>query len=162
MYMKIYGIFFCITFLTFTGYLFLVAKEDHKTCEVSRWKHVIGLIPAMISVIFHMKMHDMMDFAIILAFSVIFIGIGIAGVYGMADGFVLANMTLYFGSIAGNMGAGVVIIILVVAAFSFFFCHMAKCIVYKEKILKNVRGALIPHIFVGYIAVMLPVMLNAV
>ena len=158
--MKEYIFLVCI--LTVTVYLAVAAIEDYKTCEVTRWKHLIGLFPATISIIPNMKIHSMIDFAIILAFSVIFIGIGIAGVYGMADGFVLANLTLYFGSIAGDMGVGVVIIILIIAAFSFLICHAGKCFIYKEQISRNIKGALIPHILAGYIAVMIPMLVNAV
>ena len=154
-------ILFVLCVLAVTVYLTVAAIEDYRTCEVTRWKHLIGLISASISIISNMKIHSMIDFAIILAFSVIFMWIGLAGVYGMADGFVLANLTLYFGSIAGDMGAGIVII-LVIAAFSFLICHIRKCLIYKEEINKNIKGALIPHILVGYVAVMIPVLVNAV
>ena len=152
---------FVLCVLAVTVYLTVAAIEDYRTCEVTRWKHLIGLISASISIISNMKIHSMIDFAIILAFSIIFMWIGLAGVYGMADGFVLANLTLYFGSIAGDMGAGIVII-LVIAAFSFLICHIRKCLIYKEEINKNIKGALIPHILVGYVAVMIPVLVNAV
>ena len=155
-------ILFVLCVLAVTVYLTVAAIEDYRTCEVTRWKHLIGLISASISIISNMKIHSMIDFAIILAFSVIFMWIGLAGVYGMADGFVLANLTLYFGSIAGDMGAGIVIIILVIAAFSFLICHIGKCLIYKEEINKNIKGALIPHILVGYVAVMILVLVNAV
>ena len=153
---------FVLCVLAVTVYLTVAAVEDYRTCEVTRWKHLIGLFPATISIISNMKIHSMMDFAMILAFSVIFMWIGFAGVYGMADGFVLANLTLYFGSIAGVIGAGVVIIVMVIAAFSFFICRIGKCFIYKEEINRNIKGALIPHILVGYVAVMIPVLVNAV
>lgn len=84
-----------------------------------------------------------------------------AGIYGMADGFVLANLTLFFGSITGGMGVGVVILIIVIAAFTFLICHVGKCIIRKKQIIKNMKGALVPHIFGGYITIMVILLLKS-
>ena len=41
-------IIFVLCVVAVTAYLAVTAWEDHKTCEVTRWKHLIGVFPAMI------------------------------------------------------------------------------------------------------------------
>ena len=92
-------------------------------------------------------------------FAVLYMVVGYAGIYGFADGLVLGILTLFFGSIGGPWGSGVVVLIMVIAAFSFLSCHVVKSVVKHKKIFVNMAGALIPHICVGYVVVLLIVAL---
>lgn len=143
---------FVLCVLAVTVYLIVTAWEDHKTCEVTRWKHLIGGISAMLLLCTQIDQYSWQEYAMILAFSLLFVLIGCIGVYGMADGYVLMILSLHFGSIGGLAGIGIVLLIMITAAFSFLVCHVVKCVVTHQKI-RNVAGALIPHIFVGYMVV---------
>ena len=143
---------FVLCVLAVTVYLIVTAWEDHKTCEVTRWKHLIGGISAMLLLCIQIDQYSWQEYAMILAFSLIFVLIGCIGVYGRADGYVLMILSLHFGSIGGLAGIGIVLLIMITAAFSFLVCHVVKCVVTHQKI-RNVAGALIPHIFVGYMVV---------
>lgn len=145
---------FLICVLAVTVYLAVTAWEDHKTCEVTRWKHLIGGIPAIILYCLHWNQHGMEENAMILAFAIIYVAVGFAGIYGFADGLVLANLSLFFGSIGGATGCGVILLIMIIAAFSFLICHVVKSIVTRRKVFQRISGALIPHILVGYLIVM--------
>ena len=145
---------FLICVLAVTVYLAVAAWEDYKTCMVSRWKHLLGTIPAIFLFFFNINRHGFEEIAIILAFSTLYIVLGFIGIYGLADGFVLANLTMFFGSIGGVVSSGVVLMIMVLAAFSFFICHVIKSIVTHKKILCKMSGALIPHLLAGYVVVM--------
>ena len=94
---KMKTVFFLVSIVAVTVYLIVAAVEDYKTCHVTRWKHFIGFIPAFLWFVINMKQLSMVGFAIILAFLLAFIGIGYAGIYGLADGFVFANLSLLFG-----------------------------------------------------------------
>ena len=153
---------FLLCVLAVTAYLAVTAWEDHKTCEVTRWKHLIGLVPASCISVFRLDYHSFMECAIILAFSVAYILIGYLGVYGKADGFVFAILSLFFGGIGGLAGIGIVILIMVLSAISFMVKHIVVCISRKEKLFRNVAGAYIPHIFVGYLGVAVMLMLKIV
>ena len=152
---KMKTFFFLISIVVVTMYLIVAAIEDYKTCQVTRWKHLIGFIPAFLWFVINVKQLSMVDFAIVLAFLLTFIGIGYAGIYGLADGFVLANLSLLFGGTGGAAGIGMVILIMLVAGFSFFICHIWSRFIKKKKIFKNAAGPFIPHITVGYIIMML-------
>ena len=143
---------FVLCVLAVTVYLIVTAWEDHKTCEVTRWKHLIGGISAMLLLCIQIDQYSWQEYAMILAFSLIFVLIGCIGVYGRADAYVLMILSLHFGSIGGLAGIGIVLLIMITAAFSFLVCHVVECVVTHKKI-RNVAGALIPHIFVGYITV---------
>lgn len=143
---------FVLSVLAVTVYLIVTAWEDHKTCEVTRWKHLIGGIPAMLLLCTQIDQYSWQEYAMILAFAFLFVLAGCVRVYGMADGYVLMILSLHFGSIGGLAGIGIVILIMITAAFSFFVCHVIKCVATHKKI-RNVAGALLPHILVGYIAV---------
>lgn len=144
---------FLLCVLAVTVYLAVTAWEDHKSCEVTRWKHLIGGIPAIFLSIMNAGHHGLEENAIILAFAMIYIVVGYVGVYGFADGLVLAVLTLFFGSIGGAIGSGAVLLITILAAFSFLGCHMVKCAVEHKKITGSIAGALVPHILIGYLVV---------
>ena len=152
---KMKTVFFLGSIVAVTVYLIAAAIEDYKTCQVTRWKHFIGFIPAFLWFVINIRQFLIVEFTIILAFLLTFIGIGYEGIYGLADGFVLANLSLLFGGTGGAAGIGMVILIMLVASFSFFICHVWSRFIKKESIFKNAAGPLIPHITVGYIITML-------
>lgn len=133
-----------------TAYLAVTAWEDHKTCEVTRWKHLIGGIPAILLFFVNFSQRSWEENAMIVAFSAMYVLIGYVGVYGFADGLVLSTLTMFFGSIGGAVGSGVVLCIAIIASFSFLFCHVAKSIIKKRSVIRNMAGAFIPHILIGY------------
>lgn len=143
---------FVLSVLAVTVYLIVAAWEDYKTCEVTRWKHLIGGIPAILLLCNQIDQYSWRENAMILAFAFLFVLVGCVRVFGMADGYVLMILSLHFGSMGGLAGIGMVILIMIIAAFSFLICHVVECVVTHKKI-RNVAGALIPHIFVGYITV---------
>lgn len=146
---------FLVCALAVTVYLAVTAWEDHKSCEVTRWKHLIGGIPAIFLFFLNVNKYNLEENAIILAFSLLYVVIGCVGVYGFADGLVLANLSLFFGSIGGVYGSGAVLLIMILSSFSFLGCHVVKCIMKKQKVFRNIAGALIPHIMAGYLAFIL-------
>lgn len=153
---------FLLCVLAVTAYLAVTAWEDHKTCEVTRWKHLMGFVPASCISIFRLDNHGMTECAIILAFAAAYILIGYWGVYGKADGFVFAILALFFGGIGGLAGIGIVVLIMVLSALSFMIKHIVICVARKEKLFQNVAGAYIPHIFVGYLGVSAMLLLKIV
>lgn len=142
---------FLICVLAVTVYLAVTAWEDHKSCEVTRWKHLIGGIPGVLLFLLNLGKHGLEENAIVITFSLIYIAVGYVGVYGFADGLVLANLSLVFGSIGGIYGSGAVLFIMILAAFSFLACHVVKSVGTNERLFRNMAGALIPHIFIGYV-----------
>ena len=146
-------VMFILGTLAVTVYLAVAAWEDHKSCEVTRWKHLIGGIPAIFLFLLNVHDYSLEENAIILAFSLIYIAVGYVGVYGFADGLVFANLSLFFGSIGGVSGSGAVLLIMILASFSFLGCHVVKSVVCREKVFRNIAGALIPHILAGYITI---------
>lgn len=76
----------------------------------------------------------------------------------MADGFVFANLTLFWGGIGGVAGVGMVILIMVIAGFS----GMVEILVRRQVTMKNFREngkiAFVPHILVGYIIAFIKVL----
>ena len=87
---------------------------------------------------------------VVLDFAAIFIGSGLFSVYGLADGFVLANLTLMFGGIGGAMGAGMVVLIMVLASFSFLVYRCICDRITIKRLMKDKGAAFIPHVSVGY------------
>lgn len=148
------NILFIVCSLAITVYMAVTAWEDYKSCEVTRWKHLVGGIPAILLYIINARRYSVMENLLILVFAVLYIIIGCCGVYGIADGLLLANLTLFCGSIGGISGCGAVLLIMIVAAFSFLITHTAKCVIYKRKIFLHMAGALIPHLFVGYVTLL--------
>lgn len=143
---------FLLCVLAVTAYLAVTAWEDYRTCEVTRWKHLWGSIPAICVIFLGIHNYSAVDYAGVLVFALLFIGIGYIGVYGVADGFVFANLTLFFGGIGGVIGIGIAIWIMIMAGVSFLINHLFTCMIKKKKLFQNIAAAFIPHIFVGYIA----------
>jgi hypothetical protein len=117
---------------------------------VTRWKHLLGGIPAILMFFGNLSQYSWEQNAMILAFSVLYIIMGFVGVYGFADGLVLAVLTLFFGSVGGVTGSGAVLLIGIIASFSFLFDQIVKNIINKRKIFQNMTGPFIPHILMGY------------
>ena len=141
---------FVLSVLAVTVYLIVTAWEDYKTCEVTRWKHLIGGIPAIFLLCTKCGQFSWQEYAMILAFSLLFVLAGCMGAYGMADGYVFMILTLLFGSMGGMAGVGIVILIMITAGFSFLIHHLVKCMIKRRKLFQNMAAALIPHILIGY------------
>lgn len=143
------------SFATVTIYLILAAKEDSKSCEVTRWKHMIGFIPAALCMMVHITDRDLFDIGMFIMFVLLCLLFGAKGIYGMADGFVFANLTLLFGSMGGIAGIGLVILIMILSCFS----GMIEMLLRKQVTLAAFKGkgyiAFVPHILTGYTAVMI-------
>ena len=152
---KMRNFLFLISMVAVTVYLIVVAIEDHKTCEVTRWKHFIGFIPAFLWFVINVRQFLMVDLAIILAFLLAFICIGYVGIYGLADGFVFAILLLLFGGVGGITGIGVVILIMILACFSGMTEMLLRKIVTAANFKQSRHIAFIPHILTGYTAVMI-------
>lgn len=144
-------ILFVLCVLAVTAYLAVTAWEDFKTCEITRWKHLIGLIPATILLYMRMNTFSRIELLIVLVFIVLYVIAGYCGIYGVADGFVFAILTLLFGAVGGVAGIGIVIIIMIIAGFSFVINHLVICMIKKKRVFQNVAAAFVPHILVGYI-----------
>ena len=133
-----------------TVYLTVAAIEDYKTCEVTRWKHLIGFVPGLFYFVWNAGRFTWMDIGMVIGFAAIFVVAGLLGVYGLADGFVLANLTLMFGGIGGAMGAGMVVLIMVLASFSFLVYRCICDRITIKRFMKDKGAAFIPHVAVGY------------
>lgn len=157
---KMREVIFVLCVLAVTAYLAVAAWEDYKTCGITRWKHLIGLLPATILLCMRINVFSGLDFVIVLLFIGLYVLAGYIGIYGAADGFVFAILTLLFSSIGGVAGIGVVILIMVIAGFSFLVNHVVTCIVRRKNLFHNVAGAFVPHILVGYIVVWSGLMMN--
>ena len=144
-------ILFVLCVLAVTAYLAVTAWEDFKTCEITRWKHLIGLIPAFILLCMRMNTFSGLELIIVLVFIVLYVIAGYCGIYGVADGFVFAILTLLFGAVGGVAGIGIVIIIMIIAGFSFVINHLVICMIKKKRVFQNVASAFVPHILVAYI-----------
>ena len=144
-------IIFIVCMVAVTVYLTVAAIEDYKTCEVTRWKHLIGFVPGLFYFVWNAGRFTRMDIRMVIGFAAIFVVAGLLGVYGLADGFVLANLTLMFGGIAGAMGAGMMVVIMVLASFSFLFYRLIKEGISWRKWKEDKGSAFIPHIVVAYL-----------
>ena len=145
---------FC-SFVVMTIYLVLTAREDCKSLEVTRLKHLIGFIPAELTLLIYVKNQSLFDAGMIALFVLLCLLIGMKGIYGMADGFVFANLVLLFGGISGVAGIGIVILIMILACFSGMIEMLLKKMVTLEKCRRNNHIAFVPHILIGYLAVMI-------
>ena len=147
---SIKGFFFAICVLAVTVYLIVAAIEDGRSMEVTRGKHLIGFVPAVIVWLLYVNERDCFDVEMIVLFIGLWLLCGRIGVYGTADGFVFSNLTLFWGGIGGVAGVGMVILIMVLAGFS----GMVEILIRKLATMKNFREnkkiAFVPHIFVGY------------
>ena len=150
---NIKGIIFAVCALAVTVYLIVAAREDAKSMEVTRGKHLIGFIPAVVVWILFARERNIYDIGIVILFIGLWMLCGWIRVYGMADGFVFANLTLFWGGIEGMVGVGMVILIMVLAGFS----GMGEILIRKLATMKNFREnrkiAFVLHIFVGYMTV---------
>ena len=151
------SLIFVSSLVAVTVYLIVAAAEDRKYMEVTRWKHLIGFVPGVITLVTFGHKHTEMDIIFSLLFALGCVICGLVGIYGLADGFVFGNLTLWFGGIGGRMGIGVVVLIMVVACF---WCFVDMVIRIKFTV-KNIFGvkdvAFVPHILNGYVTVMIAV-----
>lgn len=138
------------SFAAATVYLIVAAVEDYKTLQVSRWKHLICLIPAVFLLLAGTGELVWYDVAVAFLFALLFIAAGIIKIYGLADGFIFANLTLYFCGLGGTSGVGLTILILILASLSFLVCQLVngKCRV--KDLMKNRKAAFVPHIGLAY------------
>ena len=147
------GIFFLVCVVAVTVYLIVAAIEDAKSMEVTRRKHLIGFIPAVIVWMILAGESNTCDILMTILFAGLWLLCGKVGIYGLADGFVLANLSLLFGAIGGVVGNGLVILIMVLAAFS----GMGEVLVRRLTTIKifkeNRKIAFVPHILIGYVVV---------
>ena len=147
------GILFIVCVVAVTVYLIVAAFEDKRYMEVTRRKHLIGFLPAVVVWIMFAGERNICDIIVTILFVGIWLLCGKVGVYGMADGFVFANLNLLFGAIGGVVGNGLVILIMVLAAFSgmveVLVCKMATMANFKQ----NRKIAFVPHILIGYVVV---------
>ncbi len=140
--------------MAFTVYMVLAAIEDYKSLAVTRWKHLIGLIPALLCLYVGSGKHPVTDYVFIFVFVALFMAFGHIRIYGLADGFVLANLTLLFGGIGGVVGIGAVVVLMILAAFSMVICHIGKAVVKKKGLFHNYVAAFVPHLCVGYVVML--------
>lgn len=151
----VYSILFACSILTMTLYLILTAREDARSFTVTRIKHLIGLIPALCILLMNGKQFSRFDMSVIVLFALLCLVIGVMGIYGMADGFVFANLTLLFGGISGSAGVGMVILIMILACFSGLTEMLLRKMVTMAAFRQNKHIAFVPHILAGYMAVMI-------
>jgi len=56
------------SFAATTIYLILAAVEDAKSFQVTRWKHLIGMIPALLLTMVYIRERSVLDMGMILLF----------------------------------------------------------------------------------------------
>ena len=134
-------------------YLILTAGEDSSSCEVTRNKHLIGFLSAVIILLMYVKERSLFDIGMIVLFVLLCLLIGIKGIYGLADGFVFANLTIAFGGVGGTAGIGLVILIMILACFSGMTEMLLRKMVTMTGFRRNSHIAFVPHILTGYVAV---------
>ena len=154
---SIKGIIFIICALAVTVYLIVAAIEDAKSMKVTRGKHLIGLIPEIATWLLYARERNIYDLGIVILFVCIWMLCGWIGVYGMADGFVFANLTLFWGGIGGVAGVGMVILIMVLAGFSGMVEILVRKLATVRNFGENRKIAFVPHIFGGYVVVIITV-----
>lgn len=152
---RIKGILLLCCVLVVTVYLIITAIEDSKSYEVTRIKHLYGFVPAGVCILLYIRDRSLFDIGIIALFVIVCLLIGMKGIYGMADGFVFANLTLLFGGVGGTAGIGLVILIMILACFSGMTEMLLRKMVSLAAFRQNRHIAFVPHILAGYIAVMI-------
>ena len=152
---SIKGIFFIICALAVTVYLIVAAIEDAKNMEVTRGKHLIGFIPALATWLLCAEGRNIFDIGVVILLIGLWLLCGWIKVYGMADGFVFSNLTLFWGGVGGVTGVGMVILIMVLAGFSGMVEILARKLATIKSFQKNRKIAFVPHIFVGYVVVIM-------
>ena len=155
----VYSILFVCSILIVTAYLILTAREDARSFEVTRIKHLMGLIPAMCILLLNLKKLSMFDLGMTVLFVLLCLMIGVLGIYGMADGFVFANLTLFFGGISGSTGVGMVILIMILACFSGLTEMLLRKMITWADLKRNSHIAFVPHILTGYVSVMIALLI---
>lgn len=155
----VYSILFVCSILTVTLYLILTAREDAGSFEVTRIKHLMGLIPAMCILLLNLKKLSMFDLGMTVLFVLLCLIIGVLGIYGMADGFVFANLTVLFGGIGGSAGVSMVILIMILACFSGLTEMLLRKMITWADLKRNSHIAFVPHILTGYVSVMIALMI---
>ena len=143
------------SFAFMTIYLIGAAHEDAKNLEVTRIKHLMGFIPAILMMIVNAGTYSWFDIGMIELFVLVCLWMGMKGIYGMADGFVFANLVLLFGGISGVAGIGIVILIMILACFSGMIEMLLRKMVTLADFRENRQIAFVPHILTGYLAVMI-------
>ena len=141
-------------FVVITIYLILTAREDSGSFEVTRIKHLIGFIPAELLLLINVEERSLFDIGMIALFVLLCLLIGRKGIYGMADGFVFANLILLFGGVGGTAGIGIVILIMILACFSGMTEMLLRKMVTLADFRVNRKIAFVPHILIGYVSVM--------
>ena len=145
---------FC-SFLVMTIYLMITASEDSKSCEVTRLKHLIGFVPAGTMLLIYVKDRSLVDLGVLALFILLCLLIGAKGIYGMADGFVFANLIVLFGGMSGIAGIGLVILIMILACFSGMIELLLQKFMTGARLIGKKHIAFIPHILTGYMSVMI-------
>ena len=143
----------CYVITTF--YLIWTAHEDARSMEVTRVKHLVGFIPAVLMLMINVGTYSWFDIGMTLLFVLLCLWMGMKKVYGMADSFVFANLALLFGGMNGVTGLGIVILIMILACFSGMTEMLLRKMVTLADFRKNRQIAFIPHILTGYMAVMI-------
>ena len=116
---------------------------------------LIGLIPAIFLSIAYIEERNWFDICMIVLFVLLCLFIGMRGIYGMVDGFVLANLMLIFGGIGGTAGIGLVILIMILACLSGMTEMLLRKIVTLVNFRQNRHIASVPHILNGYVSAMI-------
>ena len=155
----VYSILFVCSILTVTLYLILTAREDAGCFEVTRIKHLMGLIPALCILLLNLKKLSLFDLGMTVLFVLLCLIIGVLGIYGMADGFVFANLTVLFGGIGGSAGVSMVILIMILACFSGLTEMILRKMITWADLKRNSHIAFVPHILTGYVSVMIALMI---
>lgn len=156
---RIQGIIFIISTAAMTVYLCMTAVEDHRTCMVTRWKHLIGFIPAVLLETAMLQSRSKADTALTAVLTLIFLSAGMIGAYGLADGFVMANLTLYFGAVSGSFGAFLSWIVFLLAGVLFTLHKIVRAGFCVRRMTENGMGAFIPYIAAAYGSVLLMICL---
>lgn len=143
---------FC-SLVVMTIYLIVTADEDAKSFEVTRLKHLIGFVPAELILLIYVKERSLFDIGMIALFVLLCLVMGMMRIYGMADGFVFANLILLFGGVGGTAGIGLVILIMILACFSGMTEMLLRKMVTMASFRRNRHIAFVPHILIGYTAV---------
>lgn len=145
------GIILTVCVVAVTAYLAVAAIEDFRSKMVTRGKHLIGFVPSVGVWILFFEERTLYELGTIMLFSLLWILCGAIRVYGMADAFVLSNLTLFFGGIGGAAGIGMVILIMVIAGFTGVGEILIRSRVMSKNYEENRKIAFVPHILMGYV-----------
>lgn len=154
MVFNVKGMILVSGFMIMTSYLLIAANEDARSMHVTRWKHLIGLSAAVIFSISFIGDRTVTEICATLLIAGIMLIAGAFRIYGMADGYVLGNLTIFMGSICGMTGVGAVILIMILASFSAMTEMFLRKMLTISNMRRNLHIAFVPHIWNGYVAVM--------